>query len=1060
MPATDQTTSSISSTDSVLLERLEYGKLCLTPDGPVVDRTMEHRWLGQTRDFPPELRPLCAPAVIGVSASEHDELPRQCPHGTVLRPAGLRGGAVPVLARVRTRPENGEGMESRHYTLARYLVAPRDGGIEPLSLFEAMGPLRGMTEDEAGALRPIAVAPVSALFQRRLASEEARRQARSFAREALIYVMSGVPVGIADRIAEEDFFALVTALWRLLPSRLRPYLSAGWGVSASLSGKLAVTYARQQADLCASFSRGTDGKWKWAPPREARSHGKREREPFQREHVTAGAHYVSYVFGCEPYSLPKIADFNEQSRAGELSEGRLPDGYDTLIKPLDFDDPAVAGLFIAPGLDARDRRLIGEWKQHLAVRADDGGDELAEPASDFAFSEGRREAFNLAREALSDDGRRAQADALLWRLVASGDPALSLEMQGGFGAARLRLFGAIGGGDPRELLEALRHAAAAGEAYRLPGGAREAMGRCLKSNLGELDTQCARLHGLLLREPPPDYLDWVEQHAFEIALAAMGLADEWAEALYQRIKSMADSRGVRTLLNWERGVEPEPEDEETFRNLDAEARHQSFDRLSIRWAEQGNDSAARRERLLPWLRLAWDGQAISDPLLALVFEKEPGADDLERLAAADRLREAPPSLSPQVARLVLRNSPRLLPRIRQDAEKWSPALRYWPADVSAALFPGSDFEAEVSTASGSERVWLAEGDEEAYVEAGRLKFRAEELEQLIRSSPQPHPSVLRWYWRWAKDCATTHPNPRTPIVQVCKYILGLGAPPDGPDLECSDIARARQLAEAEADSLPELKSKAEDAWRETDDEIAKLPEKLSELREKKIPEADRKTYLENAYKRIGGQMLVLLVFHPEVDFIPSARQLELLLNYRDVVKEHLNNKAAMHPNRFARFRLVTARPMELDYPGAGHAAWKDEYAACRFWIVFRGLPVKKQRKGTLGAALDFYAGTAPRVSGSEWEKHLAGCAEVCQTYLNSYHGSELREALKRVLSEFVIRWLHRYERRSESEIHSILIDAPITSDSPFWELVKTIRRFGENKVVSRAVDDYFWENLR
>jgi hypothetical protein len=1052
MPTTDKTTSSINlPVPRLLLERLEYGKLCVTPDGPTISETVEHRHLGWTIDFPPDLKPLCVPTWIGISLSEFDEFPRQCPHGTVLRPVGLRGQVMPILCRVRARPEKGEGTEGRLYTLARYLVAPHDKQVEPSGLLKAMGPLRGMTEYKLGSLEPFEAEISGEYLDQRLESDEFRLQARRFVKEALIYVMSGIPVSIANHIEEEEFFALVTALWRLLPSWLRPYLSAGWGVSASLSGKLAVTHAWRQADFCASFSRGSDGKWKWAPPREAPGHGKRAREPFQRRHVTTGAHYVSYVFGCEPYSLPKIADFNEQPRAEELLGDRLPDGYGSLVKPLDFDDPAVAGLFIAPGLDARDRHLFKEWERYLAVRVDEDGNNLVEPTSDFTFKARKREAFNLLREAFGDVQRRKQADALLWRLVSSADPDLSdlNDEEDHFGAARLRLFKAICGGDSRELLEALYQSAAVGGAYRLPVGAREAMRQPLRFNLRSFDPEQARLHVSLLDlnmdQQPLDYADWVKQYAFEIALSARGSMNEWAEALYQRIKLIPDSHIVRMLLSWEDGKEPTPEDGETFHGLDAELRRWFFDQLVSRWGEYlGKHSAARREKLLPWLRLAWYGQAVDDPLLALVFGKKPGVSDLPQLATAVEMQAAAPSLERPLARLTLKHYIELSQRIHQDVKKWSSVLRYWPADVLEALFPNTGLRSDAN-----------EGIAEDYFEADQLKFSAEELEKLIRSSSLAQPAALRWYWRWAKDCLMPHPKSQTPIVQVCKYIWGTGTLPEGPDLRYSDIERARRLAEADGESLSALKSKVEAVWRRKDKEIVEVPEKWLELSHRGFMPLHRRQYFQGEYDRIAREMLVLLYFYPDVDFIPTTQQLDILLNYQDEVRSHLKSKEAVHPNRFRRFRLITAQPMELNYPGSQDTLWKDEYAKSHFWIVFKGVPIRKQHEGMLKHSLDFYYGAPQDRHWENWK--LDEVVSVCREYFESYRGTERKEAAKRVLGEFVIPWLRFCYQWEKEKIKERLLgrSAPMIEwgTRPFWALVDDIKSVLKDKVIAEVIAD-------
>src|SRR4051812_16844698 len=106
---------------SIWAERLEYGKICVSPEGPI-EELAEHRRLGTSQNFPQEILSLCDPSVIGITSGPFDKLPEppsnptdkefdyQRRHGTLLRPVILHNrGSVALLCRIRSRPEDGEG---------------------------------------------------------------------------------------------------------------------------------------------------------------------------------------------------------------------------------------------------------------------------------------------------------------------------------------------------------------------------------------------------------------------------------------------------------------------------------------------------------------------------------------------------------------------------------------------------------------------------------------------------------------------------------------------------------------------------------------------------------------------------------------------------------------------------------------------------------------------------------------------------------------------------------------------------------------------------------------
>src|SRR5262245_43249731 len=173
----------IGASDATV-ERLEFGKFCVSPDGPIESNRenipIEHSQLGWSQGFPKALIPACYPTKLGIVQEDGEALPLENVHGTVLRPV-VRGPekiARQVFYRVRARAEEGEGKSGRRYTLARYL-ADHGEQVDPLTMLAAMNliTLGGLTRPDAIDITPIDIEP---------RKPELDRAGQAFLREALI----------------------------------------------------------------------------------------------------------------------------------------------------------------------------------------------------------------------------------------------------------------------------------------------------------------------------------------------------------------------------------------------------------------------------------------------------------------------------------------------------------------------------------------------------------------------------------------------------------------------------------------------------------------------------------------------------------------------------------------------------------------------------------------------------------------------------------------------------------------------------------------------------------
>ena len=120
-----------------MVEVLEYGKPCISLDGPI-EKGLDYGKLGRTTGFPGELEGTCRPKHLGPGPVDAlQPLLRDVAHATVLRPASCSLGVVPVLSRTRVRLEDPRRERDRRYWLGRYL-AFTSTRPDPLSALRTM----------------------------------------------------------------------------------------------------------------------------------------------------------------------------------------------------------------------------------------------------------------------------------------------------------------------------------------------------------------------------------------------------------------------------------------------------------------------------------------------------------------------------------------------------------------------------------------------------------------------------------------------------------------------------------------------------------------------------------------------------------------------------------------------------------------------------------------------------------------------------------------------------------------------------------------------------------
>ncbi len=503
---------------AVTAEWLEYGKACVSHDGPILPG-VECCVLARSVAFPPDLLRACRPYRLGPGGHERPEgrrreVPHGFPHTTVLRPLVVGGTLRSVAYRLRRRSERGEGIPGRTYWLGRYLCAAAEAPLAAMWAGLDAAPLQGITAPERGnqgaplSLWPPALPP----------SDDAQLR---FVGAALELAGAGVPIGVAGPIPEAVFQAWAQALRGLLPASIRPLMSAGWGVTPAATGELGLSAAPAFLETCAVF--GPDGRLIQLP---TSCPGRGTQRPWHDDHTVPGRMLAWRVLGS---SAP---DRDEPPTAAILD-----DPTDGVLRQ---DEPRVQRALRRPGLVVLDQERVRSSAAWLAGD-DDGQAGEGLHSGHCSFSTGADQLFAAALEALGDPGRRLLADRVIRGSLGSRHAQRHLAVLAqhrGPGAARAILHAALLRDDRGAVMRALAAATTAGESAGVCAEL-EALGSSLQH---------------LLAEDPPDEAD---------ASSIRGLRSRDRAAIAAMLEARwrtpdADAETRQRLLGWALLLAPFP----------------------------------------------------------------------------------------------------------------------------------------------------------------------------------------------------------------------------------------------------------------------------------------------------------------------------------------------------------------------------------------------------------------------------------------------------------------------------------------------------------------------
>ena len=890
----------------VSFERLEYGKLCTTHDGPI-EPGVESYPLAASPGFSPLVEPFCRPWLAGIGA---DMVPGTL-HGTILRCVRLQGRPVPLFCRLRQRPEGGEAAEGRRFWLGRYIYA---GTVDPWTGFKALEerPLRGITAQEARAKQwaPIAVP--------RSPRPEADPLFAPLLQRALEHVLSGIPAGVLQAPDEESFFRWASLLWYLLPPALQPVFSAGWAVTPEVAQALHFSWSptRSPAVALADVDRGT-----WTPPERVEQitpNGEVRSRAFHDDLLSPGKMFLRMSFAWEE-GRPRLA--GAVPRLDHLA------GFDFGIRGADTEPAWVVDArsawsfdrFRRPGLRSLDHARLQIVERWLV------GVPTGDPASlflstrDYFYPDSRRRLLELGLGALETPALWQRADQIVWRSLADDDACDALLNQLPLPereASRVRLFQVLARRDQSQMFAALAKAQELGGAGNLPEPVRGRLDEELARSLDDpalLDSHRHLLASGKLVEP---YRGWAEASAVRLAVMLFTAPEPVSHVLWNRLCRLKNDPVIESMRHLQKGDPPTDRDVRALGSLSPELAEKLAERLHALWKLRDLDTRKRRNSLCPWMQAA-GALHTEDPLIALLAPSAPSAPsaDIARIppekrdTLAEEIRRdyVPSALQARVAALALREWVHFYGYHHDDGNRnpgWIALFKQWPAEAVPALAdaaPGTAARLEVDPEVRDALALLS-------LPSSFLDTRIE-VHLQRRKDFKLHGEVSRLLWQLCAR-AIQHPGGIW-ISDICRGLIhgelprGEPTPPEEAKLEA-----AVSLASPHLESLPPgLWEKATQGW----------------------------------------QIRFLLEVCPRADLRPTTEQLMALLELRTWLKKHLDGNG-IHPAREKLFDIAS-RPFHGSL--YKETEWRPEYTESPLWAAFRRVPLLLQ--GDLRKALETYS---------------------------------------------------------------------------------------------------------
>lgn len=952
------------------VERLEFGKFCVSPDGAVIrdnGTVIEYSLLGKSRGFPSDLVNYCKPNILDIEAENEDKASNIFPYGTILRPFVTKSNVQPIFFRVRRRFEKGENAESgRRYKLGRYL-STADHRINPFLFFEAMEqlPLGGITIQESRDIEPLLINEKSS---------EIDLLNNAAVKKAVTFILSGIGITVSEDMPEKDFFRFVFEVWSALPLALRPFISAGWGISPTLSNELIISCNSGQNSTRAYFSAASQ---EWRDPLQIAAPGTEAMNfvDFVPRMLKPGEAYLQQVV--KELSDKPIYESGSSDKAITVSfsskwMNELPKEEFSAF-PV-WQDISLRKIFRSPALKALDINTLENFKKWLI----EGGQEQFLDVKNFFFYPNRNNAFEAILESLAETGEvKNRAESALWNSLPKNkhkDFTEILNDNPNENRKRAFLFAAVKSNNISEALKYLIDATNNSEAEDLPEYFTAELAKILNETIDGVDKESLSYHRQLLisKNTSQAYQKWLNVNGRRLLLT---IASEFGGFEYDNIhiNKIIKDPIVQTIHNVQTYLKPNADDISTIASLTDEEKKSFTDFIRSLWekSKSPNNSLNQREMLLSWLNHLKPFKT-DLPLWNLAFEQYIQPEHLSDLFAEVRNSLLPKSLENLLAVYVLRNYDLFSAEINHNFNNWQNVVSHFPIIYEKVLFPGKNRKVD-SCREISKNISEAVKD---------FAVSADEANRLIDywlTVSQEYSSEIRFVWKILIERGNY--NSATSITNLCRILYNGHIP----NVELPPLERMMQLVsfvhKSQADK--DLRKNA-NVWWNTNLQLAK---------ETKSPNINR-----------AKEIILLLSLFPGIDFKPTAKQLELLVPYRQWLKRHLSEQE-IHSNRYRRFLIASLDFHEVNYESAKDL-WNEEFAGTVLWAVFSGAPQKLQSSRTLERTLELYSCT----NGDRPGREISRQAELCHIYLEGYrrHGSDTQnKALAKVSIEGLVPLLRK-----------------------------------------------------
>jgi hypothetical protein len=669
------------------------------------------------------------------------------------------------------------------------------------------------------------------------------------------------------------------------------------------------------------------------------------------ERTTPGSHSISLLPGelyvanrftadtssCVP-PIPNHSDQLDRSSAAYISSQPL----------MAFSQPWVRGQFCRWGLAyAQTADLLDGWIG--------GANTLPAPQiAGLSKYLDRDELAAFVTRAWQQEDSTPRGDLLLWSAESSGAIAVSA----GHHQARARIIEAARRGDTHALLDAL-----ATNVQLLPPASiiNSEVERLLQQDLDGLHgCDPDRIHQyqkLLAARTQGAYLPvgWITKNAFALArwlaCGERSVASLRLQALLSVPESLAP--GCRAVVNLTQGQPPTTSDATDLQGLAPSQLAQFSALLSTCWSDEalGYD----RDVLFAWgLLQALPAQHLPLPL-RIMRGVSVTAATFDAWITDNPMSHYPAGVKTAVAAYALRHAFELREAMRSNLAAWTSLTSHWDKEIVLTLLSDGavDHPAATDDTIGPDLheqalqelidEWLLDDDRDL-------------------ASVQRAASVL---WRWS---IAMNPLARSPlsVVQLCSALhertvpLNASIEPDQARLAMTLIRRAGVRSQ--------LESQAHAAWHGA-------------------------TH--------ASMLRFLLELFPSLDLHPSPEQLVALIPQRRWLRDHLQDARCLHAGRQYKFGIATANFRQLEFPGHGAYAWRDEWHGTALSGAFR-----EHRTRALVLELQAYGSTPTLAcncvlkllsSARQPEEALAACCDVFLFNWAQSAGLD-RQDLKKIVS--------------------------------------------------------------